>query len=585
MCKLLSLQIFLYYNNAMTEEHIIIFLVQVFLLLGLSRLGGDVFSRYKQPALTAEIFVGILLGPTVLGRLFPQVHIALFPEDVVQTAMFETVAWLGAFFFLLEAGLEIDFSSAWRQKGDALVIAVTDIVVPMVLGFCFAWFLPDKYLVSPDQKIVFGLFMATILTVSAMPISVRALHDLNLSKTDLGFLIMSALSVNDIIGWLLFTIVLGVFIQAHPDVMALAKTFSAAAIFVVLCLTVGRHASNWVVNQIKARKLPEPASSLTFIFLLGLWCGAVAQRVGLHALFGFFLAGVVAGEAKNLSERSRQTIGQIVYALFVPLFFAGIGLKMDFLKNFDPFLIGFVAVGGIGVRFLGAWLGVSLTKVAPANRLAIAIAHTPGGMMEIVMGLVALQHHLITEKVFVSIVFGALITAVVMGPWLGWAIARRRQVSIFEFFTRRGLVVPLKVDTREQAVSALAAAAAYGSGLDEEEIVRSVMEREAMMGTAIEEGVALPHGRIAHLSKPVIIFGRCLSGVEWNSPDGKPSQFIFMILLSDKDDVLQVQILRAIARMMLSADNAQAILAAKDAAEIWGIFQNAFRQLYVQQRP
>lgn len=569
----------------MTEQHIIIFLTQIFLLLGLSRLGGEVLNRIRQPALTAEIFVGVLLGPTILGRFFPEAHGALFPNDPIQTAMFETVAWLGAFFFLLEAGLEIDFSSAWRQKGEAMTIAIMDILVPMGLGFCCAWFLPNHYLLHPDQKVIFTLFMATILTISAMPIAIRALHDLNLSKTDLGFLIMSALSVNDIIGWLLFTIVFGFFVQSDAESGQLIIMFTVASVFVALCLTAGRSFTNWVVNEIKRRKLPEPGSSLTFIFLLGLWCGAIAQKIGLHALFGFFLAGVMAGEAKALSEKIRQTIAQMVYALFVPLFFAGIGLKMDFCKYFDPFLVAFVAIAGIGLRFSGAWLGVTMTSLPRVNRATIAIAHTPGGMMEIVMGLLALQHNLISPTVFVSIVLGALITAIVMGPWLSWAIERRSHISVFEYFSRRALIAPLKVKSREEAIQILSMAAANEIGIyDEDTIAGSVLERESLMGTAIEEGIALPHGKLEGLKKPLVIFGRSLSGVEWDSPDGNPSHFIFLILTPAEDHAVQIQILRAIARVMQDNTNRQAILHAKDQAEIWSVFQAAFARLYIQRR-
>ena len=567
----------------MTEHHIFIFLIQIFLLLGLSRFGGEIFNRYKQPALTAEILVGIFLGPTILGRFFPQWRAAIFPEDIIQQAMLETMVWLGAFFLLLETGLEIDFSSAWRQRGDALKIAVADVVVPFTASFALAWLLPDAYLVSPDRKIAFALFMATVLTISAMPITARVLHDLNLSKTDLGFLIMSALSVNDIIGWLLFTVVFGFFVQANARLDEMVVLFSMAIGFVVLCLTVGRSMSDWIVDRQRQWKLPEPAGSLTFIFLLGVLCAAVAQKIGLHALFGFFLAGVMAGQARNLSERSRQTISQMVYAIFVPLFFAGIGLKMDFFKYFDPFLVAFVAVVGIGVRFLGAWLGVSMTKIPRVNRSAIAIAHTPGGMMEIVMGLLALQYHLITPTVFIAIVCGALLTAMAMGPWLAWAIARRQQVSVFEFFTRRGIVMPLKVKSRDEAIRQLCQAAAHEIHMHDEEIIaQAVLEREGLMGTAMEEGIALPHGRLEGLKKPVVIFGRSLSGIDWDSPDGKPTQFVFLILTPKDDQGVHVQILRAIAYVMQNSGNTQSLLAAQEAGAIWTTFQNAFARLYIQ---
>ncbi len=106
------------------EQNIFIFLVQIFLLLGLARGLGELFHRWKQPALTAEILVGAVLGPTLLGRFAPALYQAIFPADAVQMNMLETVGWLGVLFLLLETGLEIDFSSAWRQRGDALKIAL-----------------------------------------------------------------------------------------------------------------------------------------------------------------------------------------------------------------------------------------------------------------------------------------------------------------------------------------------------------------------------------------------------------------------------------------------------------------------------
>ena len=190
------------------EHHIFVFLLQLFVLLLCTRGAGELFRRLKQPALTAELLVGIVWGPTVLGRIFPVAHATLFPSDPIQQAMLETVAWLGVLFLLLDTGLEIDFSIAWRQRGSALVIALSDIVVPMAVAFVPMMFVPDVFLAHPDRRILFALFMATVMTISAMPVAARGLHDLNLLKTDLGFLTMSALAVNDVVGWVLFAVIL-----------------------------------------------------------------------------------------------------------------------------------------------------------------------------------------------------------------------------------------------------------------------------------------------------------------------------------------------------------------------------------------
>ena len=193
------------------ETHILIFLAQLFIILLCARGLGELFRRWKQPAVTAELLVGIVLGPTILGRFSPGFQAALFPPDAIQQGMLETVAWLGVLFLLLDTGLEIDFSIAWRQRGKALAIAATDVVVPMALAFPCVYLLPDSFLVQPERRLIFSLFMATVVSISAMPIAVRCLHDLNLLKTDLGFLAVSALAVNDVIGWVLFGILLGIF--------------------------------------------------------------------------------------------------------------------------------------------------------------------------------------------------------------------------------------------------------------------------------------------------------------------------------------------------------------------------------------
>jgi Kef-type K+ transport system membrane component KefB/mannitol/fructose-specific phosphotransferase system IIA component (Ntr-type) len=559
------------------EQNIFLFLLQFLLLLGLARGLGEVFRRWKQPAITAEILVGVLLGPTVLGRLLPAVQQWLFPTDAVQQNMLDTIGWLGVLFLLLETGLEVDFSSAWRQRGDALKIALTGVVVPLAIGFVGSVVLPSHYLADPNHRIIFALFLATAMAISAMPVAARVLHDLNLSKTDLGFLVMSAMSVNDIIGWLLVTLTLGFFTQTSPEVAKVFILFAATIGFAVLCLTVGRSLANLAIFEIKRRELPQPGTALTFIALLGVLCGAVTQWIGIHALFGFFLAGIMAGEAKGLSERTRQIVAQMVYALLVPIFFAGIGLKIDFVAHFDPLLVAFVTVLSIGGKYLGAWLGVRLTKLPPSNRHPIAIAHIPGGAMEIIIGLLALQYGLITQTVFVALVFGVVCSSVILGPWLTHAISRRKEVSILEYFSRRSLIPDLRADLRDPALRELAElAAAQEYAHEAEDIYAAVLGRENEMGTALEEGLAIPHARFARMVRPIIVFGRSRSGIEdWNSPDGRQTHFIFLVLAPPQSDD-QVQILAHIVRTMQEPTIREALLEAEDADAIWAIFLRTF---------
>lgn len=538
------------------EHHIFIFLLQLFVLLICARGLGEVFRRWKQPALTAELLVGIVLGPTILGRFLPAFQAALFPPDAIQQAMLETVAWLGVLFLLLDTGLEIDFSIAWRQRGSALAIALSDIVVPMVVAFIPVMFLPDSFLAHVDRRIIFGLFMATVMTISAMPVSARCLHDLNLLKTDLGFLTMSALAVNDIIGWVLFAIILGIFTQATFAIGPILLVFAGTLGFAVLVLTVGRPISIRIFDAMKAREFPEPASSLTLTLLLGVLFGSITQKLGVHALFGFFLAGIVAGEAKSLSEDTRRVINQMVYALFVPLFFANIGLKIDFAANFHLGLVSLICAVGIGGRYLGAWLGVNLTRQPRVNRHLISIAHTPGGMMEIVVALLALEADLITQPIFVAIVFSAVFSSVILGPWMTQALARRRRVAPVQFLDERALVTHLPDEGRAEALRLLAAkVAALTSPVAARHIEQLALARENEFGTGIGHGVAIPHVRLDHLRNPILAYGHSPEGLDWDSPDAEPVHHVFFLASAAGAEDLHVQILAQIARAMARAEN------------------------------
>jgi Kef-type K+ transport system membrane component KefB/mannitol/fructose-specific phosphotransferase system IIA component (Ntr-type) len=569
----------------LNEQNIFVFLIQLALLLGLARGLGELFRKWKQPPLTAELLVGIVMGPTILGRFMPAWHKIIFPGDFTQLNMFETVAWIGVLFLLLESGLEIDFASAWRQRGDALKIALSDIFVPMIIAFTPCFFLPDRYLANPDQRLIFAVFMATIMTISALPVAARALHDLKIFKTDLGFLIMSALSVNDILGWLIFTVVLGFFIQANLNLTNILVIVSSTLAFTAVCLTFGRSIVDKVITGIRERKMPQPGVPLTFICVLGALCGAITQKIGIHALFGFFIAGIMAGGSRALSENVRQVISQMVYAIFVPLFFVNIGLKIDFLESFDIFLILMVSGIGIAGRFLGAWFGVNLTKLPRTNRLSIAVAHIPGGAMEIVVGSLALEYHLITEPVFVAIVFGAVISSVILGPWLSYSIRKRKEISVLEYFSSRGIMGALKSSQRDEVIEELCELAAEQMEVsDHADIYKAVISRENDMGTAIEEGIAVPHARLPEIKTPLVVFGRSIDGVEWNAPDGKPAHFIFLILTPGDDYDTQVQLLSSIAKTMSAAETRNAIAEAGDAHEIWEIFRNGFAKHVVKRK-
>jgi len=557
----------------LSEQNIFIFLLQIAVLLGAARGLGELFRKWKQPALTAEILVGVFFGPTILGRFFPSLYQSLFPEDIIQQNMLETIAWVGVLFLLLETGLEIDFASAWRQGMDALKIAIIDIIIPMVIAFIVCYFLPDYYLGNPERRFLFATFMATAMTISAMPVAVRVLQDLKLSKTDLGFLIMSALSINDVIGWLIFTLVLGAFTETNPGFGKMFAIAGVTILFTIICFSIGRKLVDEIIIWMKPNRISQPAGVLSFVCVLAALCGAITQKMGIHALFGFFIAGIMAGSSKSLSEHVRQIISQMVHAIFVPLFFVNIGLKIDFFSSFAPLLVMLITIIGILGRFLGAWVGTSFTTLPKRSRLIVSIAHIPGGAMEVVVGLLALEYKLITEPIFVAIVFSALISSIIMGPWLSILVKQRKKIRLSKYISEDNIISHVSHNERDKAILELARIIAHkNKTIDKEKIYKILINREQEMGTALEDGVAVPHARIQGIRKPIIVFGRSVTGIEWDAPDGKPVKFIFLILTPEKDYDSQVLILASIADIMSKTETKEAILCAKTRHDLTEIF-------------
>lgn len=565
--------------HVLDETHILLFLVQFLLLLGAAKLLGILFVRFKQPTVTADILVGVLLGPTVFGRLAPSLQKTVFPTESVQVAMLDTVAWLGILFLLLVTGLEVNLASVWRQKGKATWIALSDIILPIVISAVVLYFLPSRYLTDPDRRLLFTLFLSTIMTISAMPVSIRVMNDLRLLRTDLGFLTISALSINDIIGWVVFTIILGIFSYGSPDLAFVGSLILYTGLFMLFAFTLGRRLVDELVSAIHKRASDSSGYALTVVCLAGLAFGAVTQSIGIHALFGFFVAGLIAGEARDLSEATRTTITRIVYAVFVPVFFANIGLKIDIVESFDFFLVMLFTVLGIGARFAGAYAGVVLSRAPREQRWPVAALHTPGGEMHIVIGTLALELGLITNTVFVAIVVAAVLSSVTLGPWLSAIL--KRIVTREALQVPPGLALELEMADKYGALRAFSEKAAGPSGTTADAIYEAARAREDAMTTALELGIAIPHARLPDVTQPVVVYGRSRPGIDWNSSDGTPAKHTFFIVTPVTEADVQLRIYRQLTRVLFDGNVREELLRAPTAAEATRALNEQLRAAYV----
>jgi mannitol/fructose-specific phosphotransferase system IIA component (Ntr-type) len=357
------------------------------------------------------------------------------------------------------------------------------------------------------------------------------------------------------------------------DVAHIAGVVLGTILFSTICATYGRTVVTRLLIWFVVKGLPTPATPLSFVVCLGLACGIITQAIGIHPIFGFLIAGVMASDHNALSEHTRSVITQMVEAIFVPLFFAGICLHVDFVGNFRPGLVIAVTAVSIFGKFAGAGLGTWLVTMPAFDRLPTAIAHTPGGSMGVLLAVVGKQAGIIGPEMFVGIVFASIASSLAVGPAFDWSLRRREAQNVLGFFTKRGLIPRLAAHERFEIIDELVGhAVEIDRSLHRETVRAAVRAREETMGTGVGQGVAIPHARLETLARPLVVLGVSESGVEWNAIDDQAAHLIFLILTPADDRDTQLEILSTIA-MGLGEAEARDLRRAETVNEMWNILQ------------
>ena len=553
------------------EHELLIFLLQVFLLLITARTLGELFRNLRQPSVIGELLTGIILGPTILGNISPAIFRWLFPGATPQPQMLEIMAWMGVLLLLLVAGMEIDISVVWRQGRPAIATSIMGIIVPFSSGFILGLIIPPTYLVNPEHRLLFSLFLGTALSISALPVIARILMDLDLLKTDLGMITVAAALFNDLVGWIIFSIILGLMSGVGASLTGLTEIASLTLGFALFCFTIGRWAIDKILDWAQII-LPWPTGVLTLALGVTLLCSAITQWIGIHAVFGAFLAGVMIGDSPHLRERTRETISEFTASVFAPLFFATVGLKVNLLQSFNPVLVlALFTVACLG-KLVGCNLGARWGGMSREDALCVSFGMNARGAMEIILALLAFKYGLIGDEIFVALLIIAVVTSLMAGPLMKWSLRRRVLPDILTFFPANSVLYQLRATTREGIIQELISKVMDGSklGLEKEEVIKAVIQREESMGTGVGGGVAFPHARLAGLDKPLLAFGRSRSGIDFNAPDGRLVHLIFLILTPIEDEGAQLKILSAIARAVESPANKERLLAARNFTEFRG---------------
>lgn len=536
----------------MSHGDITVFFLAVAILLGTARLLGELMQRWGQPSVLGEILAGVLLGPTLLGRLAPEFQTAIFPAaGPVNTAM-QGLTVLAVTLFLLVAGMEIDLKATRRQGGAALIVSAGGMVVPFALGYLTAWYLPTVMGAEPDaNRFAFALFMGTALSISALPVIAKTLMDLGLYRTDFGVVVMAAGLVNDLVGWLIFALLLGMIGQASND-MPFAGTVAGILLFSAFMLTAGRRFFDRILPWIKANTT-WPGGVLGLALTLTLLSAAFTEWLGVHAVFGAFLVGIALGDSQHLEQRTRRTIEQFVSFVFVPLFFAGIGLHVDFVQGFDLGLcLVVLAIATVG-KLVGSVVGGRLGGFSLRESTAIGFGMNARGAMEIILGLLALEAGVIGERLFVALVIMALATSLFSGPAMQRILRRKRPIRFQDFLPEPAFAGYLTAQTRYEAIVELAQAVATAKGLEPQLVIDTIWSKEQVMPTGLMHRVAVPNARIAGLKEPVVALGFSRAAIDFSAPDGQTAQIIALVLFPEGGTDSQWAIIGDVARTFANA--------------------------------
>ncbi|HEY5672252.1 MAG TPA: cation:proton antiporter [Malonomonas sp.] len=544
----------------LTPREITMMFLALGVLLFSARVLGELAKRCNLPPVLGEIIAGILLGPTVLGWLAPDLSHSLFPTHGGGALVLSGLTTLAIVLFLLVAGIEIDLRTVWRQGRSAVCVALAGMLLPFALGFVTAWYAPQLIGYQPNSdQLVFALFMATAMSISALPIIVKILMDLNLYRSDLGVTIVAAAVLNDLLGWLVFAVILGLSGADHGSGLALGHLLWMTFAFTLLMLTAVPWLIHHTLSRIQAYS-SLPGGVLSFALCLALFAAAFTEWLGIHAIFGSFLAGVALGQSKHLRERTRTTIDQFVSFFFAPLFFASIGLKVDFAAHFDLLLtltILFIAMTG---KVVGSALGAKAGGLRWRESWGAGFGMGAQGTMGIILGVLALQFGFINQQVFVSLVVMALVTSLVSGPMLQRILRLKKPRRFTDYVMAAGFIRRLNGTEPEQVIDEMAEVLAPLSGMAVETIRSAVIARERIMATGIGQGVAVPHARLAGLTKPLVGVGLTEKGVDFDAPDGQQTQIVCLILTPLDDDGAQLEILADIAATFKGGEHRDKIL-------------------------
>ena len=375
---------------------------------------GRVFRYIGQPPVIGEVVAGIMLGPSLLGRIAPDAAAFLMPNSVAP--YIGIIAQFGIILYMFLLGLELNLGQIRERAGATLSIATASIIVPFLLGSALALFLYPRLATGDVSFTSFALFLGVAMAITAFPVLARILSDRQMQRTRLGTMALSCAAINDVAAWCLLALVVGV---------AQAKVGGA---LLVLIWTVAFIAGMFIIVRPLAQRFlrdhPDrnPSSGkLTLVFVAMLLSALAAEFIGIHAIFGAFLLGAIIPHDSKIAESSTHKLEDLVTIVFLPAFFAFTGMRtqIGIVSSGEDWLICGLIIGVATIgKFGGTFLAAKMTGQSSREAASLGTLMNTRGLMELIVLNIGLDMGVISPRLFAMMVIMALVTTMATSPVL-----------------------------------------------------------------------------------------------------------------------------------------------------------------------
>ncbi len=402
---------------------VVLILIELLVVIGLSRLMGLGFERIKQPLVIGEIVAGIMLGPSLLGWLAPTWKAALFPAEALPSL--GVLAQIGLIFFMFLIGLELNPKYLRGNLNIAVLVSHVSILVPFSLGCLLALLLYPLLSNGDVSFTAFALFLGAAMSITAFPVLARIITENNLQSSRLGTLALTCAAVDDVTAWCVLALAIAV---TRTNSMAGAiPTILFSIVYIGVMVTIGRQfLKNLSKYYDRKGKLPQ---FLVAIIYMGVVASAlITEVIGIHFIFGAFLLGAVMPKNAGLTRELAEKTEDFVLVFLLPLFFAYSGLKTEvgLLNSPDKWLLCLAVVGvAIIGKYVGTYIAARVSGIDKRESAALGWLMNTRGLTELIVLNIGLELKVISPLLFTMLVIMALVTTFMTSPLLEWTYPKR----------------------------------------------------------------------------------------------------------------------------------------------------------------